>query len=100
MKSHWRHSPRPDLLISLSNELISSNDDEIRALLAALAARNDRDALLITKLCLASAAGWNEGESLRISQLHSGMIDFTQTKTDKNRSIPIDDELADEIREH
>ena len=80
-------------------ELSYLNDDEIRALLAALEARKDRDALLITKLCLASAARWNEGESLRISQLHSGMIHFTQTKTDKNRSVPIDDALADEIRE-
>lgn len=27
------------------------------------------------------------------------MIHFTQTKTDKNRSVPIDEALADEIRE-
>lgn len=80
-------------------ELSYLNDDEIRALLTALEVRKDRDALLITKLCLASAARWNEGESLRISQLHSGMIHFTQTKTDKNRSVPIDDALADEVRE-
>lgn len=80
-------------------ELSYLNDDEIRALLAALELRKDRGALLITKLCLASAARWNEGESLRISQLHSGMIHFTQTKTDKNRSVPIDDALVDEIRE-
>lgn len=80
-------------------ELSYLNDEEIRLLLAALQKRTDRDALLITKLCLATAARWNEAESLRISQLHSGMVHFTQTKTDKNRSIPIDDALADEIRE-
>lgn len=80
-------------------ELSYLTDSEIRALLAALEKRTDRDALLITKLCLASAARWNEAESLRISQIHSGMIHFTQTKTDKNRSIPIDDALAEEVRE-
>ena len=80
-------------------ELSYLTDGEIHALLAALEKRVDRDALLITKLCLASAARWNEAESLRISQLHSGMVHFTQTKTDKNRSIPIDDALANEIRE-
>ncbi|MRW91024.1 tyrosine-type recombinase/integrase [Duganella sp. FT80W] len=80
-------------------ELSYLTGGEIRALLAALEKRTDRDALLITKLCLASAARWNEAESLRIAQLHSGMIHFTQTKTDKNRSIPIDDELAEEVRE-
>ncbi len=80
-------------------ELSYLDDDEIRALLTALDLRTDRDALLITKICLASAARWNEAESLRIAQLHSGMIHFTQTKTDKNRSVPIDDRLAEEIRE-
>jgi integrase len=79
-------------------ELSYLTAEEIRILLAALATRTDRDALLITKLCLASAARWNEAESLRISQLHSGMIHFTQTKTDKNRSVPIDDTLAEEVR--
>lgn len=80
-------------------ELSYLADDEIRSLLEALKSRKEQDALLITKLCLASAARWNEGESLRITQLHSGMIHFTQTKTDKNRSVPIDEALADEIRE-
>lgn len=80
-------------------ELSYLDNEEIRALLSALEARTEKDALLITKICLASAARWNEAESLRISQLHSGMIHFTQTKTDKNRSIPIDDTLADEIKE-
>lgn len=80
-------------------ELSYLDYDEIRLLLSALAARKDRDALLITKLCLASAARWNEAESLRISQLHSGMIHFTQTKTEKNRSVPIDSVLAEEVKE-
>jgi len=80
-------------------ELSYLDNEEIRALLSALQSRTEKDALLITKLCLASAARWNEAESLRISQLHSGMIHFTQTKTDRNRSIPIDEALADEIRD-
>jgi integrase len=80
-------------------ELSYLDNEEIRALLSALQSRTEKDALLITKLCLASAARWNEAESLRISQLHSGMIHFTQTKTDRNRSIPIDEALADESRD-
>ncbi|MEM8512317.1 integrase [Massilia sp. MP_M2] len=80
-------------------ELSYLDNEEIRTLLASLSARKEKDALLITKLCLATAARWNEAESLRISQLHSGMVHFTQTKTDKNRSIPIDEALSDEIRD-
>lgn len=80
-------------------ELSFLTNSQITALLLALAKRRDQDALLITKICLSSAARWDEAESLKLSQLHSGMVHYTQTKTDRNRSVPIDDELANEIRE-
>ena len=79
-------------------ELSFLNANEITALLSALENRKDLDALLITKLCLSSAARWDEAESLQINQIHSGMVHYTKTKTDKNRSVPISDELADEIK--
>jgi site-specific recombinase XerD len=80
-------------------ELSLLNNDEIKSLLRALENREERDALFITKICLSSAARWNEAESLQITQLHSGMVHYIKTKTDRNRSGPIDDELANEIRE-
>ncbi|MBU9176500.1 hypothetical protein KTE48_17330 [Burkholderia gladioli] len=66
-------------------------------MLIALSRRKRRDALLITKLCLAAGARWSEAECLRAQQLRGNTAHFTQTKTDKNRSVPIDPALAKEI---
>ncbi|WP_261534562.1 tyrosine-type recombinase/integrase [Burkholderia multivorans] len=71
--------------------------DQIEALLVALGRRKRQDALLITKLCLATGARWSEAECLRVQQLRGSAVHFTQTKTDKNRSVPIDPVLAEEI---
>ncbi|NRO99502.1 tyrosine-type recombinase/integrase [Paraburkholderia sp. NMBU_R16] len=78
-------------------ELSFLTSDQIDALLVALSRRKRRDALLITKLCLATGARWSEAECLRAQQLRGNAVHFTQTKTDKNRSVPIDPALAEEI---
>lgn len=80
-------------------ELSFLSSEQIKALLDALEQRKDKDALLVTKICLASAARWDEAESLQITQIHSGMVHYIKTKTDRNRSVPIDENLAEEIRE-
>jgi site-specific recombinase XerD len=80
-------------------ELSFLTNDQITALLQALGQRKDHDALLITKICLSTGARWDEAESLKLTQLHSGMVHYTQTKTDRNRSVPIEDALANEIRD-
>lgn len=71
--------------------------NQIETLLAALGRRKRQDALVITKLCLATGARWSEAECLRVQQLRGNAVHFTQTKTDKNRSVPIAPVLADEI---
>lgn len=71
--------------------------DQIEALLTALGRRKRGDALLITKLCLATGARWSEAECLRVQQLRGNMVHYTQTKTDKNRSVRIDSDLVEEI---
>ncbi|WP_231747164.1 tyrosine-type recombinase/integrase [Burkholderia sp. BDU5] len=71
--------------------------EQIEVLLDALGRRKRKDALLITKLCLATGARWSEAESLRLQQLRGNAVHYTQTKTDRNRSVPLDGTLADEI---
>ncbi|MFG7308942.1 tyrosine-type recombinase/integrase [Burkholderia pseudomallei] len=46
---------------------------------------------------MATGARWSEAECLRAQQLRGNAVHFTQTKTDKNRSAPIDPALAEEI---
>ena len=78
-------------------ELSFLTSDQIDSLLVALSRRKRQDALLITKLCLATGARWSEAECLRVQQLRGNAVHYTQTKTDKNRSVPIDAALAEEI---
>ncbi|MCV5373754.1 tyrosine-type recombinase/integrase, partial [Escherichia coli] len=53
--------------------------------------------LKIVKLCLATGARWNEAAQLNGSQLTKYKVTYTNTKTKKNRSVPISEELYDEI---
>jgi site-specific recombinase XerD len=78
-------------------ELSFLTNDQIKKLLNALQNRTRKDALLIAKICLATGARWSEAELLRIQQVRAGMVQYSQTKTDKNRSIPISPELETEI---
>ncbi|MCG9647951.1 tyrosine-type recombinase/integrase [Vibrio brasiliensis] len=55
------------------------------------------DMLKIVKICLATGARWNEAAKLRGSQLSKYKITYTNTKTKKNRSVPISKALYEEI---
>lgn len=77
-------------------ELSFLNIEQIKLLLDALSG----DAQLIAKICLATGARWSEAEGLRVQQVRNGQIQFTGTKSGKNRSVPIDDALIAELDEH
>ncbi|MEZ0233084.1 MAG: tyrosine-type recombinase/integrase [Methylophilaceae bacterium] len=67
--------------------------EQIKLLLDSLSG----DALLITKICLSTGARWSEAEQLNISQIRDGQIHLSKTKSGKNRSIPVSDELISEV---
>lgn len=77
-------------------ELSFLSIDQIRRLLDVLSG----ESLLIAKICLATGSRWSEAESLRVSQVRNGQIQFTGTKSGKNRSVPVDDSLIAELYEH
>lgn len=56
------------------------------------------DALLISKICLSTGCRWGEAQSLQKRHIRNGMIHFTDTKSGKNRTIPISPELEQEIQ--
>jgi len=78
-------------------ELTYLIDDQIHRLLAELEVGRNADALTITKICLSTGARWSEAEELRISQINRGMLQFSLTKSGKNRAVPIDDDLHAEL---
>lgn len=77
-------------------ELSFLSIEQMKLLLNALSG----DALLIAQVCLATGARWSEAEGLRVSQVRNGQIQFTGTKSGKNRTVPIDDVLAALLDEH
>lgn len=73
---------------------------QISTLMEALAKSNNRHALMISKVCLATGARWGEAEMLKTSQLRNGVIQFAKTKSGKVRAIPISPELNRELLAH
>lgn len=80
-------------------ELSYLTSEQIEALLAELEKGRNHGALLIAKVCLSTGARWSEAELLKPSQIRDGQIHFTGTKSGKNRSVPISEELFAELEE-
>jgi integrase len=74
--------------------------EEIRTLLAALDASKNVHLGLIARVCLATGARWGEAESLRIQQVQNAWIQFAKTKSGRIRNIPINDDLASNLKAH
>ncbi|PKH06434.1 tyrosine-type recombinase/integrase [Moritella sp. Urea-trap-13] len=66
---------------------------EIKQLLASLSG----DELHIAKLCLSTGARWSESAELKSSDIVHGRVIFGDTKNGRNRTVPITDELLNEI---
>lgn len=73
-------------------EMVYLLADQIQALLEDLSAR-DSDAALIAEVCLATGARWGEAEALQVHQVRHGLVHYSKTKSSKNRSVPISEDL-------
>lgn len=71
--------------------------DQITTLFEHVSGHPRTDMLKIVKLCLSTGSRWNEAAQLKGSQLSKFKVTFTNTKTKKNRSVPISEELYNEI---
>lgn len=83
-------------------ELAYLTTEEIAELLKSCRASRNPHVELITKICLSTGARWGEAESLSIHQVRNGRIHLRGegTKSGKNRSIPIAEDLEEEITHH
>ncbi|CUY73584.1 tyrosine-type recombinase/integrase [Serratia marcescens] len=70
-------------------ELAFLYDDEIQRLLDACDESANKDLGAVVRICLATGARWSEAQDLKQSQIMPGRLTFTQTKSKKNRTIPI-----------
>ena len=82
-------------------ELSFLSGEQIAKLLAGIEKNTDNPhVLLITKICLSTGCRWGEAENLHSRQVSRGRITFTDTKSKKNRTVPISKELEKEILDH
>jgi integrase len=82
------------------SELSYLTKEQIRDLLQILKESSNPHVELISRICLSTGARWSEAENLRMNQVHDELIEFSQTKSGKNRAIPIDTELHQAIVKH
>lgn len=73
--------------------------DQIDRLLSEMKVGRNLDVHIITRICLTTGARWSEAEELNVGQLQNGMIQFSMTKSGKNRAVPIDKELENELQQ-
>jgi len=78
-------------------ELRFLTHEEIRTLLEACRQSSNSSLIHIVKICLATGARWSEAESLKASQVANNKITYLNTKSGKNRTVPISDELFEEL---
>ncbi|SOZ35603.1 phage integrase [Cupriavidus neocaledonicus] len=82
----------------VERELTFLTLEQIRTLLANL--EGSTETMLVSQVCLATGARWSEAEGLTKSQLGGGALNYTATKSGRNRSVPISAGLEEALRRH
>ncbi|HCE6465899.1 TPA: tyrosine-type recombinase/integrase [Pseudomonas aeruginosa] len=70
--------------------------EQIPPLLQALQELSPK-ARVVAEVCLSTGARWSEAEGLTPRQVRAGRIQYTKTKSSKNRAVPITKDLQDRI---
>ncbi|NTV93912.1 MAG: tyrosine-type recombinase/integrase [Thiobacillus sp.] len=82
-------------------ELTYLTHEQIDMLMASLDESKNPHVKLIATICLATGARWGEVESLRITQVRNGIIQYANaTKSKKARAVPISSKLEKAINAH
>ncbi|WP_245573481.1 phage integrase [Marinimicrobium agarilyticum] len=72
--------------------------DQCRELLSLCQRAGSRSLYMVVRVCLETGCRWNEAQTLRRSQIANGRITFTDTKSGKNRTVPIGPELETDLK--
>ncbi len=79
------------------SEMSFLTGEQIDRLLSECRNSSAKDLEVIVKICLSTGARWGEAEALKRSQITIDKITFIKTKGKRNRTIPIDVTLMNEI---
>ncbi|WP_333881260.1 tyrosine-type recombinase/integrase [Atlantibacter hermannii] len=73
--------------------------EEVARLLRTCRGHGNPDLTMIVKICLATGARWSEAQSITKINLSPNKLTFFKTKGKKNRSVPISNDLYNELIE-
>lgn len=79
------------------NELTFLRTEEVERLIKACADYGNDELTTVIRICLSTGCRWNEAAKMRGSQVIPYKITFTNTKSGKNRTVPISKSLYDSI---
>ncbi|WP_455863799.1 phage integrase [Pantoea agglomerans] len=74
-------------------------DAQILRLLTACDLHGNPELTLIVRICLSTGARWSEAAGLKASQISPNKITFINTKGKKNRTVPIGDQLYNDLKD-
>ncbi|WP_433587059.1 phage integrase [Providencia alcalifaciens] len=98
----WKHDNPVESIRSFKTEeaeMAFLNLDEINLLLEECSKSSNKHLLTVVKVCLSTGARWSEAESLRGANVSKFRITYTNTKGNRNRTVPISEELYNLIVE-
>lgn len=78
-------------------ELSYLTNENINELLKELSESTNKHVKTVALICLATGCRWSEAESLRGSNIVNGKVIFTDTKSGKNRAVPIEKNIIKDI---
>lgn len=81
------------LLKVQETEMAYLTDENIQELLTQLDDSTNESVKTVSLICLSTGCRWSEAEGLTNTNILTGKIIFTDTKSGKNRAIPIDKDL-------
>lgn len=73
---------------------------QIKELIQLLTDKCQAQVVLIALVCLSTGCRWSEAQSLTLERIHSGQVEFINTKSKRRRSVPIPPALSQKLRDH
>ncbi|AGH72539.1 tyrosine-type recombinase/integrase [Edwardsiella piscicida] len=79
------------------SEMAYLTAEQINKLLEECRLSSAKDLKMVVKICLVTGARWSEAENLKRSQITAGKVTFIKTKSKRNRTIPLNQEIIADL---
>lgn len=89
-----------DFIKTQERQLSYLNRKQIETLLESISSGcQNQSTWYVTQICLRTGCRWSEAEQLKAKQLHSGRITYEFTKSKKTRTVPLDPDFYQKVKD-